>query len=227
MHYFRLWSSIPVALAAFTRVSAWPTAQSLQEDPLPTPGSGPFSTPAPYIGKRQDQQAVTNPEDLSFIQNWAAVGDSYASGLGSGQRLSGFPSADWWCSRYDSSYPSIINEDESLGDPSKRKFTYWACSGATIPKTIDQLNALDDRSQDIITITAGGNDASFIDVLNECVYQWSPHSNAFTDACHNQIAKTHDYIHGPDFANQVSGLIAVARNKAKTSGTSLDPLSRV
>jgi hypothetical protein len=73
----------------------------------------------------RDSADPTDPSDLSFIMSLASIGDSFASGIGAGTRI------DWSCSRYDHSYPALINNDVRLGDASNRKFQFLACSGAT------------------------------------------------------------------------------------------------
>jgi hypothetical protein len=73
----------------------------------------------------RDNADPTDPSDLSFITSLASIGDSFASGIGAGSRI------DWACSRYDHSYPALINNDVRLGDASNRKFQFLACSGAT------------------------------------------------------------------------------------------------
>lgn len=71
--------------------------------------------------------------ELSF-DTFAALGDSYASGLGAGQVL------DRTCRRYDHSYPYLINADPKLGSPEEvgRRFEPLTCAGATIHDIIDK-----------------------------------------------------------------------------------------
>ncbi|RYP41460.1 hypothetical protein DL768_010499 [Monosporascus sp. mg162] len=62
----------------------------------------------------------------SFLKKLAAIGDSYAAGIGAGDRLGSLlgvldPTSDWACSRHDHAYPYIVNNDPRLGDPSGRK----------------------------------------------------------------------------------------------------------
>jgi hypothetical protein len=76
--------------------------------------------------------------ELSY-NTFAALGDSYASGLGAGRVL------DRRCHRYDNSYPYLINTDPRLGnqDVAGRRFESLACAGATtrdiVYKQIPQL----------------------------------------------------------------------------------------
>ena len=69
--------------------------------------------------------------DLSF-DTFAALGDSYASGLGAGQVL------DRTCRRYHHSYPFLINTDPRLGKGDERRFEPLACAGATIRDVVQK-----------------------------------------------------------------------------------------
>ena len=100
------------------------------------------------------------------------------------------PDQDSKCARYDHSYPYLVNGDERLGDPAKRKFQFESCSGAVVQDVIDdQIPALD-SGQEVILLSAGlfpmkfingmladllylgGNDAELVNILNQCVFQW-------------------------------------------------------
>src|ERR1700760_2612852 len=59
-----------------------------------------------------------DPYDHSWVRKWAAIGDSYASGLGSGIRL------DYGCSRYDGGYANLINNDDRFRFNHNRSFQY-------------------------------------------------------------------------------------------------------
>lgn len=106
----------------------------------------------PSLELRQDSIDL---EDQSWVENWAAIGDSYAAGIGSGSRT------HFSCSRYNLSYPALMNIDDRLGDNPNRRFTYWACSGHTIdlitnhrflndPRNSGQVNSLGEGSQDVV-----------------------------------------------------------------------------
>ena len=102
-----------------------------------------------------------NPADLSNIKSFAAIGDSYAAGIGAGKVV------DSGCSRYDDAYPALM---QRLAFGGKPKFTFLACSGDKSEKVIDQAKKLEKGSQDLITVSAGGNDVLLTDVLKACVY---------------------------------------------------------
>lgn len=72
---------------------------------------------------------------------WTSLGDSYASGVGSGKYIGGQR-----CLRYDQAYPVKMQDNNELGngvtDVSKRRQQNVVCSGAEA-KDIDQYQLLD------------------------------------------------------------------------------------
>lgn len=151
---------------------------------------------------------TNDPEDLSFIKKWAAIGDSYAAGIGAGNVV------DRGCSRYDSSYPNLVNVQ--LGqDTSSIDFTFIACSGAKIPAIIDQANSLS-GGQQMITVSAGGNDASLMDALNDCVFTFK---GLFGGNCDQTLSKIQTFIDSSAFASSIDSLITAAKSKLAPGGT--------
>ncbi|WNI23935.1 SGNH/GDSL hydrolase family protein [Streptomyces sp. ITFR-16] len=91
---------------------------------------------------------------------YVALGDSYSSGVGAGSYLS--DSGD--CRRSTNAYPYLW---AAANSPSS--FTFVACSGATTSSVAStQLSALS-ASTALVSVTAGGNDVGFADVMQDCV----------------------------------------------------------
>ncbi|MFB8207842.1 SGNH/GDSL hydrolase family protein [Streptomyces sp. NPDC048567] len=91
---------------------------------------------------------------------YVALGDSYSSGVGAGSYLS--DSGD--CKRSTKAYPYLW---AAANSPSS--FTFVACSGATSSTVASgQLGALS-SSTSLVSVTAGGNDVGFADVMQDCV----------------------------------------------------------
>ncbi len=89
---------------------------------------------------------------------FVALGDSYASGTGTRSYINDGTS----CQRSTQAYPSLI--------AAARGYTlnFRACSGAKIPDvTTTQLSALTSATS-YVSISVGGNDAGFADVLTTC-----------------------------------------------------------
>lgn len=90
--------------------------------------------------------------------SYVALGDSYSSGVGTRSYIDDGTS----CRRSTYAYPSILADQKGYA------LTFKACSGATLPTvTNSQLGALS-ASTSYVTISVGGNDAGFADVVTEC-----------------------------------------------------------
>ncbi len=132
----------------------------------------------------------------------------YAAGIGAGNPL------DHGCSRYGSAYPNRINVQ--LGKDTKDvDFTFIACSGAKIPAITDQAASLD-GGQQMITISAGGNDAGLIDTLNNCVFTFK---GFLSSNCDKTLDNIQTFIDGGNFASSMDGLITAAKSKLAPGGT--------
>ena len=143
------------------------------------------------------------------ISRFAALGDSYTAGIGAG----GPADDDTKCARGNYSYPSQMNLDERFGDPEQRESQFLACSGAKIGSILHEQVPLLNDDQQVITMTAGGNDVGLADILNACVFQWWP----FSSGCHQAIETSRELLEG-DFSGDLVQLL-----KAITPKLSRDP----
>ncbi|CAG8220143.1 unnamed protein product [Penicillium olsonii] len=105
-----------------------------------------------------------DPLDFSWVANWAAVGDSFTAGIGSGNVYSS-RKEDKDCSRYDYSYPSIMNQ---YFGSSVSNFTYLACSGDTSVDIAAQIARIS-KGLDLAVMTAGGNDLCLTTIIKTCI----------------------------------------------------------
>lgn len=116
---------------------------------------------------------------------YVALGDSYSSGVGTGDYESG--SGD--CKRSPHAYPALWADAH---DPAS--FTFVACSGAkTTDVAANQLGALN-AGTDLVSITIGGNDAGFTRVMEYCVIGSIAGSWACKDATTDAINYVHDTL---------------------------------
>ncbi len=98
----------------------------------------------------------------SAATSYVALGDSYSSGVGTREYVDDGSG----CQRSNFAYPRL------LADQKGYDLSFQACSGATIPTvTNSQLGALGSGTG-VVTISVGGNDAGFADVLTECATPW-------------------------------------------------------
>lgn len=111
----------------------------------------PLFTPAATAGPTQESAAET--------VEYVAMGDSYASGVGTGH----YNPESGECSRGPLAYPSLLTRRHQPD-----VFDFVACGGATTPDVRrNQVGALDPGT-DVVTISIGGNDAGFGEVMTKC-----------------------------------------------------------
>lgn len=113
---------------------------------------------------------------------YVALGDSYAAGNGAGSYL------DSTCHRSLKGYPGLVAESGSL------ELDLQACSGATIADVLNhQLGTLDGDT-DYVTITAGGNDVGFADIISTCAIGTTNDCLAEIDAAVSMIPTVQDRL---------------------------------
>ncbi|MEY9990177.1 lysophospholipase L1-like esterase [Streptomyces sp. V4I8] len=114
------------------------------------------------VGTALTGAATAQATDTAAIGGYVALGDSYSSGLGAGSYLS----ASGDCKRSTKAYPYLW---AAANSPSSFDFT--ACSGAqTGDVTASQLGPLSSATA-LVSISIGGNDAGFADIMTTCVLQ--------------------------------------------------------
>lgn len=124
--------------------------------------------------------AITAPQPAgAAATDYVALGDSYSSGTGSRDYY------DPDCQRSNYSYPALLAP--RIG----ASLNLQACSGATVADvTANQLGALNAET-DYVTITVGGNDAGFTDVMFECAQPaWSSDCDGAVDGAQAYIRDT-------------------------------------
>ncbi|PKY00153.1 SGNH hydrolase [Aspergillus campestris IBT 28561] len=122
--------------------------------------------------------------DLDCVKKWAAVGDSYTAGIGAGSLYRG-EREDHACSRYDQSYPVILNR---MIGPGVKSFSFKACSGARTADIKEQIRNLD-KNMDLVVLTAGGNDLCLSSIISRCILLPLTQGR-----CHEIISKARDSI---------------------------------
>jgi lysophospholipase L1-like esterase len=129
--------------------------------------------------------------------SYVALGDSYASGTGTRSYIADGTS----CQRSTSAYPSLIAAARGYA------LNFRACSGATVTDvTNTQLSALT-ASTSYVSISVGGNDAGFADVLTECAQPW------WSSNCDGAINTAQSYI-TTTLPSRLGTLYAAIRSRA-------------
>jgi lysophospholipase L1-like esterase len=159
--------------------------------------------------------AAADP-DQGPVQRYVALGDSYAAGP-----LVPIPTGEpAGCLRSDHNYPSVVAQELGIAD-----FHDVSCSGATtenitgpqdvpLGKNPPQLDALAPDTQ-LVTITIGGNDIGFGDIVQECATRspLQPTGSAckdhYTAGGTDQLAQRVD-----DAAPEVAGVLAAVERRS-------------
>ena len=112
---------------------------------------------------------------------YVALGDSYSSGVGTRSYLNDGTS----CQRSIYAYPSLLAAQKGY------TLDFRACSGATVADvTNTQLASLSAATR-YVSISVGGNDAGFADVLTECALPgWASNCNGAINNAQNIINNT-------------------------------------
>lgn len=101
---------------------------------------------------------VAAPARAADPTDYAALGDSYSSGVGT-------VAASGTCARSPQGYPQLWVDTHAVSS-----FAFVACSGATTDDVLaNQLDALNGGT-DLVTISIGGNDAGFASTILTCKF---------------------------------------------------------
>lgn len=137
---------------------------------------------------------------VAAAPSYVALGDSYSSGVGTKSYINDGTS----CQRSTYAYPSLLAAQMGYA------LNFRACSGAKIPDvTNTQLSALSTATR-YVTISVGGNDAGFADVLTECAQP------GWMSDCDGAINTAQSYINGT-LPGKLSTLYASIRSKAPSA----------
>ena len=129
--------------------------------------------------------------------SYVALGDSYSSGTGTRSYIDDGTS----CQRSTYAYPALIAAARGYA------LNFRACAGARVADvTNTQLGALS-ASTSYVTISVGGNDAGFADVLTECATPW------WAGDCNGAIDDAQYFINNT-LPGRLSTLYASIRAKA-------------
>ena len=136
--------------------------------------------------------------------SYVALGDSYSSGVGTRSYILDGTT----CQRSVYAYPSLLAAARGYA------LSFRACSGATVADVRDlQLPALS-GSTGFVTISVGGNDAGFAQVLSECALPW------WASNCHRAIDRAQAFISGT-LPGRLSSLYAAIRTRAPAARVSV------
>lgn len=109
---------------------------------------------------------------------YAALGDSYSSGLGAGA----YDGASGDCRRSANAYPALWAAAHHAAS-----FAFVACAGSSTTDVVNKQLSHVGSATSLVSVSVGGNDAGFADVLSTCVL----HSQA---TCLNRVTQARGYV---------------------------------
>jgi lysophospholipase L1-like esterase len=117
------------------------------------------------------------PAQATSAVHYAALGDSYSSGVGAGATSGS-------CGQGPNAFPALWAKANSPAS-----FTFAACSGATTSDVVSsQLSSLS-TSTTLVSITIGGNDVGFSTIMETCVLR-------STSSCESAVSTGEKYASG-------------------------------
>src|SRR5579859_6881213 len=117
------------------------------------------------------------PAQAASAVHYVALGDSYSSGVGAG-------GTSGPCAQSSNAYPALWAKANSPAS-----FTFAACSNARTSDVVNsQLSSLS-ASTTLVSITIGGNDVGFGNIMETCVLK-------STSSCQSVVAAAEKYANG-------------------------------
>ncbi len=127
---------------------------------------------------------------------YAALGDSYASGVGTGSYL------ERTCYTSSKSYPKLLDADANL-----RLAAFPACSGASTANVISGQVPAIPATTTRVTLTVGGNDVGFANVMQNCFVFVS-------SSCESYIVAGETLVANGTVATNIANTVLAIRAKA-------------
>ena len=118
---------------------------------------------------------------------WVALGDSFAAGPGAGSAWDEYPDTRD-CHRNKGAYPPQLNKDFPYPNAAMQ---FLACTGELVDGMIENQIPDMDFDQQVVTLSIGGNDLKFTNVLKACIFKPPGWINA---DCDEYIQKTRDIM---------------------------------
>ena len=157
------------------------------------------------------------------INEWTAMGDSYASGVGAGPQ----PADDTnRCFRFPNAYPAIMQTGPGSIQPNPQKWNNVACSGNTASQILEKefLDAPEpdgpygDRpawgdSPEFVTLTMGGNDIGILNLVLTCILSFK----LWGMDCEEVIQNGMDIAQSAALQNDFTAVIEKAYTKGRST----------
>ncbi|URM89256.1 SGNH/GDSL hydrolase family protein [Streptomyces sp. MRC013] len=144
---------------------------------MPTPPTGrPRRTTLAVTAACAALLAPAAPASAAELDRYVGMGDSYSSGNGAFST-----NLDSACGRNTYAYPHLVARSRP-----NTSLDFVACQGATTGDVPGQARALS-ADTDYVSITIGGNDVGFANLIVNCAGSWSPTCDSAIDNTNNRI----------------------------------------
>ena len=137
---------------------------------------------------------------LPIQKGYVAFGDSYAAGIGTGTTEGG------GCRQGENSYPKQL----AALAANDIDFQNLPCSGAVVGDVLQggeksQIDSwINPQNADIATLSIGGNDVGFFDILDACVLRVE---QAFAGECDPAVNSAYDKINGFNLFHDIASTL--------------------
>lgn len=165
-----------------------------------------------------DTQISSSRHDNLHAFGFVALGDSYSAGIGTG--LDGHAlTSEGPCRRGQHAYPLLIHDDLDEATWSNTTLQWLSCTGAkttdllssTSPTSgieraeISQVDALNTSLPlDFATLSIGGNDLGFFDVMNACIFRFY---SFYSGTCEAALAAADEALKSDGFERRLNVIL--------------------
>ncbi|KAF2433862.1 hypothetical protein EJ08DRAFT_42103 [Tothia fuscella] len=178
---------------------------------------------------RQASIQATDPFNHSWVDSFISIGDSFASGLGAGHAVKAAPKVltlsplhniyaykpklvpNTDCTQYSFGYANLLNADGMMGENPDRVFQYPGCAGAEINDIKDKQVPKIQGIPQVVTISAGGNDANLVNIINNCIFQWF--TFPLFSNCDTTISVGQELADAPKLSDDLKSLLSAVHLK--------------
>jgi lysophospholipase L1-like esterase len=124
---------------------------------------------------------LAGPASAQSSVRYVALGDSYSSGLGADS----YTAESGSCKRSTNAYPALWAANNAPAS-----YVSVACSGAVTADVINAQTAALSAATTLVSITIGGNDVGFSDIMTTCVLDGTSDCVNAVQAAENKVQST-------------------------------------
>ncbi|ORY03676.1 SGNH hydrolase-type esterase domain-containing protein [Clohesyomyces aquaticus] len=173
-------------------------------------------------------EEVSDPDILDQI---LAIGDSYTAGIGSNKKDEEIEHS-LECARYKRAWPVQLSEKDdwkNMNEDSKPQLIFGACSGNVMSDVRDKQPKQGDPSGNereylpigrpqLAVMTVSGNDLSFAEILNDCIFRFPGVDRDKMKSCDQRIEEVQAKIDSAQFKRELIDTYAGVLKAGRDAG---------